>query len=85
MLAAESRQIASPMRLLEILSDRFGAFEAAAGSTIKLSRLAPEDELPMEPALAEALLQFADDLREASTVAAEWARSRGLLVSATPK
>ena len=79
---AEQRQIASPMRLLEVLSDRFGAFEAAAGSTIKLSRLAPEDELPMEPAFAEALLQFADDLREASAAAAEWARSKGLLGTA---
>lgn len=76
---ADQRQIASPMRLLEVLSDRFGAFEAAAGSTIKLSRLAPEDELSMEPGIAEALLQFGDDLRQATARGAEWARSRGLL------
>jgi hypothetical protein len=36
---------ASPARLLEMLSDRFGAFEAIAYSTIKLARHVPEDEL----------------------------------------
>lgn len=85
MLAAECRQIASPMRLLEVLLDRFGAFEAVAGSTIKLARHAPEEELAMEPSVAEALLQFGDDLREANAAAAEWARSRGLLASAIPE
>lgn len=85
MLAQNQRQLASPMRLLEVLSDRFGAFEAVAGSTIKLSRLVPEEELAMEPSVAEALLQFGDDLREAAATAAEWARSRGLLRSATPE
>ena len=78
MLLAEERQLASPMRLLEVLSDRFGAFEAVAGSTIKLARLVPEDELSMEPIVAEALMQFADDLREASAAATEWARAQGL-------
>jgi hypothetical protein len=29
---------ASPTRLLEMLSDRFGAFEAIANSSIKLAR-----------------------------------------------
>lgn len=82
MLAQDQRQLASPMRLLEVLADRFGAFEAVAGSTIKLARHAPEEELVMEPSVAEALLQFGDDLREASATAAEWARSRGLLGSA---
>lgn len=74
----EERQLASPMRLLEVLSDRFGAFEAVAGSTIKLARHVPEDELSMEPVVAEASLQFADDLRDARTAAAEWARVKGL-------
>jgi hypothetical protein len=78
MLVADQRQLASPMRLLEVLCDRFGAFEAVAGSTIKLARLTSEDELPMELTLAEALLQFGDDLRAASTAATEWTRSRGL-------
>ena len=78
MHVADQRQLPSPMRLLEMLSDRFGAFEAVAGSTIKLARLVPEDELAMEPIVAEALLQFADDLREASAAATEWARAKGL-------
>jgi hypothetical protein len=36
---------ASPARLLEMLSDRFGAFEAIAYSTLKLARHVAEDEL----------------------------------------
>ncbi|HZG43597.1 MAG TPA: hypothetical protein VEY93_11575, partial [Longimicrobium sp.] len=71
--------LASPMRRLEILADRFGAFEAAAVSTIKLARLTGRDELSMEPNLAEALLQFGHELREASEAADEWARAKGLI------
>ena len=56
-------------RLLEMLSDRFGAFEAIAKFSIKLARVAPEEELAMEPLVAEALLEFAEDLRGASRVA----------------
>jgi hypothetical protein len=56
---------ASPARLLEMLSDRFGAFEAIAYSTIKLARHVPEDELSMDVRVAEALLEFGDDLRQA--------------------
>jgi hypothetical protein len=74
----EDQELASPMRLLEMLADRFGAFEAAAGSTIKLARLVPEDELSMEPVIAEALLQFGDDLRGARAAAARWARVKGI-------
>ena len=72
------QQLASPMRLLEVLADRFGAFESAAVSTIKLARSASEDELSMEAVLAEALLQFGHDLRDASVAADEWARAKGL-------
>jgi hypothetical protein len=60
---------ASPARLLEMLADRFGAFEALAYSTIKLARFAPADELSMDPIVAEAILEFGDDLRAASTAA----------------
>jgi hypothetical protein len=59
---------ASPVRLLEMLSDRFGAFEAIAYSTIKLARHVPEDELSMDVLVAEAVLEFGSDLREASKV-----------------
>jgi hypothetical protein len=93
---------ASPARLLEMLSDRFGAFEAIAYSTIssrvtcrrtscrwmfwwrrrcwssesafeaiaystiKLARHVTEDELSMDLLVAEAVLEFADDLRESA-------------------
>lgn len=63
----------SPARLLEMLSDRFGAFEALASSSITLARVAPGEELPMEPLVAEAVLEFGEDLRGA----AEAVRGRG--------
>jgi hypothetical protein len=65
---------ASPARLLEMLSDRFGAFEAIAYSTIKLARHVPEDELSMDVLVAEAVLEFGEDLREACKAADEWGR-----------
>lgn len=68
----------SPMRLLEILKDRFGALEAVANSSIKLARCAPEDELAMDRQVAESLLEFGSSLREASDTAMEWARARGV-------
>jgi hypothetical protein len=37
----------SPTRLLGILADRFGAFKAIANSSIRLARVAPEEELAM--------------------------------------
>ncbi len=60
---------ASPARLLEMLSDRFAAFEAIAYSTNKLARHVPEDELSMDVLVAEALLEFGSDLRQACKVA----------------
>lgn len=68
----------SPMRLLEMLADRFGLFEALAYSTIKLNRCAEADDLAMDPLVAEAVLEFADDLRSARTAADRWARTHGL-------
>ncbi|HEX6372531.1 MAG TPA: hypothetical protein VF006_26660 [Longimicrobium sp.] len=66
--------LASPGRLLEMLTDRFGAFEAIAMASIKLARHAPEDELSMDRLVAEAVLEFADDLRAASEAAEKWTR-----------
>jgi hypothetical protein len=63
---------ASPGRLLEMLTDRFGVFEAIAMASIKLARHAPEDELSMDLLVAEAVLEFGDDLRQASETAAKW-------------
>jgi hypothetical protein len=48
MLIRDCGQKPSPTQLLERLSDRFGAFEAIANSSIKLARVAPEEELAME-------------------------------------
>ena len=73
--SASGRQ-ASPTRLLEMLSDRFGAFEAIASSSIKLARVAPDEELPMEPIVAEAVLEFGEDLRDAAEAAGEWRATR---------
>jgi hypothetical protein len=65
---------ASPGRLLEMLADRFGAFEAVAMASIKLARHEPENELSMDLLVAEAVLEFGDDLRAASEAAAKWVR-----------
>ncbi|HET7459906.1 MAG TPA: hypothetical protein VFJ82_01610 [Longimicrobium sp.] len=69
----------SPMRLLEMLSDRFGAFEALAESSIQLARYGKADELAMDVRVAEAVLEFGQDLRGASADALEWARTEGIL------
>lgn len=72
----------SPMRLMEMLSE-FGAFEAIASSTIKLARFVSEDELPMDPIVAEAVLEFTNDLRSATTASGDWARAKGLTLAAS--
>ncbi len=74
----EQQHPPSPMRLLEILKDRFGALEAVANSSIKLARYAPEDELAMDLLVAEAVLEFGTSLREAGDGAMQWARERGM-------
>jgi hypothetical protein len=51
--------------MLEMLSDRFGALEAVAYSSIKLSRYVSECEMSMDLLVAEAVLEFGSDLREA--------------------
>jgi hypothetical protein len=65
MLSIQQNDTVSPARLLEMLSDRFGAFEAIAYSTIKLARHVSEEELSMDLLVAEAILEFADDIRAA--------------------
>ena len=74
----EQQNPPSPMRLLEVLTDRFGALEAVANSSIKLARYAPEDELAMDLLVAEAVLEFGTSLREAGDGAMQWARERGV-------
>jgi hypothetical protein len=67
----------APTRLFEILTDRFGALEAVANTSIKLARYAPEDELAMDLLVAEAVLEFGTSLREAADGAKQWAKTRG--------
>jgi hypothetical protein len=83
MMAVE-HQAPLPMGFLEMLSDRFGAFEAAAESTIKLARFVPADELPMDSHLAEAVMEFACDLRSAAAASGDWARPNGFTLAARP-
>ncbi|HEX6369174.1 MAG TPA: hypothetical protein VF006_09590 [Longimicrobium sp.] len=71
-MSLDIRCESSPGRLLEILTDRFGAFEALAMASIKLARHVPEDELSMDLFVAQAVLEFGDDLRQASEAAADW-------------
>jgi len=70
--------LASPMRLLEMLEFRFGAFEAIATTSLELSRKRPENGLPMDRGTAEAILEFRDDLKQAYRAALEWADAQGL-------
>ena len=74
----EQHQPPSPMRSLEILKDRFGALEAVANSSIKLSRYSTENELVMDLLVAESVLEFGCSLREARDGAIEWAQARGV-------
>ena len=50
-----------------MLSDHYGAFEAIANSSIKLARVAPEEESAMDVLVAEAVPEFRDNLRRPST------------------
>ena len=60
---------ASPARLLEMLSDRFGALEAVACSSIKLSRDVSECEMSMDLLVAEAVLGFGKNCATQQVVA----------------
>jgi len=76
MLIAHSHPKASPIRMLEVLADRFGAFEAVAFSTIKLAPHVSEGELSMDLLVAEAILEFGEDLRAASSSTEHWTCTR---------
>lgn len=78
MTSDENGAIASPMRVLEMLAARFGAFEAIACLAIELDRKGPDECLPMDAVTAEALLEFGDDLRQAHSAVRKWASTHGL-------
>jgi hypothetical protein len=67
----------SPMRLLEMLEFRFGAFQAIAYASLELSRKRPAGQLPMDRLTAEAILEFGDDLRQANAAAEAYHRTPG--------
>lgn len=75
--SAPRRRHVSPVRLLEMLESRFGAFEALAYASLALARKvnAEDDPPPMDRATAEAILEFGDDVRRAGRAAAKWARA----------
>jgi hypothetical protein len=58
--------------------------EALAHSTIKLNRCTSADELAMDPQVAEAVLEFADDLRTARAASGAWAETKGLVHPSEP-
>jgi hypothetical protein len=66
MSSRDSYPSPSPARMLEILTDRF-----------KLARVTPEPELAMDLLMADAVLQFGSDLREARDAASAWCRCNG--------
>lgn len=65
-----------------MLTDRFGAFEAITMASIKLARHVPEDEVLMDLLVAEAVLEFGDDLRQASETVPNRVQARGARGSA---
>jgi hypothetical protein len=78
MTSEENGTLCSPMRALEMLTARFGAFEAIACLAIELNRKEPDGSLPMDAATAEAILEFGDDLRQARAAVRTWVSTRGL-------
>ena len=75
---AEPNRPVAPVRLLEMLEARFGAFEALAYTSLALARKtdAEEESPPMDILTAEAVLEFGDDLRQAYQAAVEWTDQR---------
>ena len=74
----ETGTLASPMRLLEMLVDRFGAFETIAYASLRLAQgRGSENMPPISRMTANAILEFGDDLRQAYDAAQLWADEHG--------
>jgi hypothetical protein len=70
------------MRLLEMLSDRFGAFETIAYASLQLAQGRGSDNAPpMSRMTADAILEFGDDLRQAYEAALQWGDERSTPIS----
>ena len=70
----EKGEIIGPARMLELLEQRFGAFQAIAYAALTL---AERDDLemcpPMDKATAWAILEFGSDLSQAFDETEKWA------------
>jgi hypothetical protein len=65
------------MRLLEMLLDRFGAFETIAFASLQMAATGDhENAPPMSRMTANAILEFGDDLRQAYQAATDWVEAR---------
>jgi hypothetical protein len=60
-----------------MLTDRFDAFEASANSCTELAHVAPGEEMALNVVVAEAILEFDDDLRTATRVVGRLMASAG--------
>ncbi len=67
------------MRLLEMLTDRFGVFRGAGTLHHQAQPLHQRRRALDGPAVAEAVLEFADDLRTARAASGAWAETNGLV------
>ncbi len=73
----------SAVTWLEMLSDRFGAFEAIAYASLQMARTGGhENAPPMSRMTADAILEFGDDLRLAYESAEHWAAERNAVAAA---
>ncbi len=74
----EGGKRASPMRLLEMLLDRFGAFETIAYASLQMAKGDDrENGPPMSRMTANAILEFGGDLRQAYEAATAWVEHVG--------
>ena len=62
---SEDGELYGPVRLLEMLEFRFGAFETIASASLELAQTGSDGTSPMDERTADAVLEFADDLRQA--------------------
>jgi hypothetical protein len=73
---SERGKLYAPVRILEMLESRFGAFETIAYAALESVKNEPDEAPPMDEKTADAILEFADDLRQAYEAAVQWGKQR---------